>query len=70
MAGNTTIGNGCFLGLGAMVTNNLRIGNDCFIGAGSLVSKDLMDSQVVIRRSDDIHALDSSHFLKLIENRF
>ena len=41
------IGDGCFLGFGALVMPNVRIGNYCIIGAYSVVTKDVPAYSVV-----------------------
>jgi acetyltransferase-like isoleucine patch superfamily enzyme len=41
------IGDGCFLGFGAMIMPNVRIGKYCVIGAHSVVTKDVSDYSVV-----------------------
>jgi acetyltransferase-like isoleucine patch superfamily enzyme len=40
------IGEGTFIGFGAVVLPNVRIGKGCFIGAGSVVSRDIPDYMV------------------------
>ncbi len=40
------IGDGSFLGYGAVVLPNVRIGRGCFVGAGSVVTRDLPDHAV------------------------
>jgi acetyltransferase-like isoleucine patch superfamily enzyme len=42
-----TIGDGTFLGYGAVVLPNVRIGRHCVIGANSVVSRDVPDYTVV-----------------------
>ncbi len=41
------IGDGCFLGSGALVMPNVRIGKYCVVGAHSVVTKDVPDYSVV-----------------------
>ena len=41
------IGDGCFLGFGALIMPNVRIGKYCIIGAHSVVTKDVPDYSVV-----------------------
>jgi acetyltransferase-like isoleucine patch superfamily enzyme len=41
------IGDGCFLGFGALIMPNVRIGKYCVIGAHSVVTKDVPDYSVV-----------------------
>ncbi|HMH16104.1 MAG TPA: acyltransferase [Edaphobacter sp.] len=41
------IGDGCFLGFGALIMPNVRIGKYCIIGAHSVVTKDIPDYCVV-----------------------
>jgi len=38
------VGEGCFIGSGAIVVGPVTIGNNVIIGAGSVVSKDIPDS--------------------------
>ncbi len=59
VAGCTTIGRLCWVGVGSTVINHIQIGSGTFVGAGSLVVKDLPEGVVafgsparVLRKSD------------------
>ena len=41
LAGTVKVGNGSWLGIGSVVSNNLSICSNCKIGAGSVVTKDI-----------------------------
>jgi acetyltransferase-like isoleucine patch superfamily enzyme len=41
------IGDGCFLGFGALIMPNVRIGRYCIVGAHSIVTEDVPDYSVV-----------------------
>ncbi len=45
-----TIGDGCVIGIGAIILNGAKIGKNCLIGAGALVTggKDIPDESVVM----------------------
>jgi acetyltransferase EpsM len=43
ISGNVTIGEGTYIGSGAIILPNLKIGKWCKIGAGSVVTKDVPD---------------------------
>jgi len=47
IGGNTTIDEGCSLGLGVSVRDNLHLGKNCSIGMGTVVVKNLPDSSSV-----------------------
>ena len=47
IGGNTSIGDGCTLGLGVSVRDNLHLGSNCSVGMGSVVVKDLADASSV-----------------------
>lgn len=70
IGGSAKIGDNCFLGAGATIANDVAIGNNCFIGAGALVTNSINDCSVVIKKGTETHKLNSSQFLKLINNRF
>jgi maltose O-acetyltransferase len=44
--GHVTIGNRCFIGLGATILPNVTIGDDVIVGAGSVVSRDIPSGSV------------------------
>jgi len=41
------IGDGCFIGVNAVITRGVVIGNHCVIGAGAVVTKDVQDYSIV-----------------------
>lgn len=45
-----TIGDGCLIGMGAIIMNGARIGKGCLIGAGAMVTegKDIPDGSMVL----------------------
>ena len=43
----STIGDNCYIGAGALIMNPVNIGNNVTIGAGSVVTKDIPDNCVV-----------------------
>jgi maltose O-acetyltransferase len=44
--GHVSIGNRCFVGLGATILPNVTIGDDVIVGAGSVVSRDIPSGSV------------------------
>lgn len=42
------IGDGCFIGAGAIIVGDIRIGNNVKIGAGAVVSTDIADGCTVV----------------------
>ena len=42
------IGDGCFIGAGAIIIGNIRIGNNVKIGAGVVVNRDIADGCTVV----------------------
>lgn len=42
-----TIGNNCYIGLGAKIFGNVKIGNNVIIGANAVVTSDIPDNAVV-----------------------
>lgn len=46
--GVTRIGNGCFVGYGAIVLAGVTVGDGCMIGAGSVVTKDVPAGSVYV----------------------
>lgn len=43
LAGTVKVGQGSWLGIGSVVSNNLKITNGCTIGAGAVVVKDIVE---------------------------
>ena len=45
-----TIGEGCLIGIGAMILNGAKVGRNCLIGAGALVGegKEIPDNSLVL----------------------
>ena len=48
IAGRITIGDGTYVGMGAIILDSLKIGSGSVIGAGSLVTKDVPDNVQVM----------------------
>ncbi|MBS1541764.1 MAG: acetyltransferase [Bacteroidetes bacterium] len=48
ISGCVTIGQRCFVGVGASVLQGLTIGHDCRIGAGAVVTKSFSDNKKII----------------------
>ena len=46
--GAPTIGDGVFIGAGAIILGGVEIGNNCRIGAGAVVTKSIPDNCVVV----------------------
>jgi sugar O-acyltransferase (sialic acid O-acetyltransferase NeuD family) len=46
LAGSVTVGQGSWLGIGSVVSNNVNITSDCMIGAGGVVVRDILKSGV------------------------
>lgn len=44
--GRITVGDNCFIGMGAIINRNVTIGNNCIIGAGAVVRNDIPDNSV------------------------
>jgi acetyltransferase EpsM len=47
ISGNVRIGEGTYIGSGAVVLPNIKIGKWCTIGAGSVVTKDVPDNCII-----------------------
>lgn len=47
-SGTPTIGNNCYIGVGAKIIGNVRVGNNCRIGANAVVVNDVPDNAVVV----------------------
>ena len=48
IGGNTRIGRGSSVGIGAIVKDRVDIGNYSIVGAASYVNKDVLHSEIVI----------------------
>lgn len=48
LAGTVKVGNGSWLGIGSVVSNNITITNGCKVGAGSVVVKDITEPGVYV----------------------
>jgi acetyltransferase-like isoleucine patch superfamily enzyme len=46
--GKIKVGNNCFIGMGAIILQNVDIGDNCIIGAGAVVRRSIPDNSVVI----------------------
>ena len=60
IAGNSTIGEGCFLGINSTTVNGVRVGNNVITGAGSVIIKDVPADVLVA----GVPALVKKEFLK------
>ena len=47
LAGGVSVGTASWIGMGALIKQNVRIGRDCVVGAGSLVLEDVPDGTTV-----------------------
>lgn len=47
LAGEISVGNNVFIGMGALVLPGVSIGNDCIVGANSVVTKSVPDGAIV-----------------------
>lgn len=47
LAGEITVGNNVFIGMGALILPNIRIGSNCIVGANTVVTKDVLDGTIV-----------------------
>jgi serine O-acetyltransferase len=47
-----TIGDGVFLGAGAMVIGEITVGDGCFIGAGAIVTRDIPPGSRVLAKTE------------------
>lgn len=45
---NTTIGDFCVIGIGAIILSGVKIGNEVVVGAGAVVSKDIPSNSIVV----------------------
>jgi UDP-3-O-[3-hydroxymyristoyl] glucosamine N-acyltransferase len=48
VAGNTNIGDDCWIGVGVHIKNKVNIGNNVFLGIGAIVTNDILDKQKII----------------------
>ncbi len=48
MAGTVEIGARVWVGIGAVVSNNLQVADDCKIGAGAVVIRDIEEACTVV----------------------
>jgi len=46
--GNVTIGEQCFVGLGAVIRNDIKLAPRCLIGAGAVVMADTQAEKVYV----------------------
>lgn len=44
--GHVTVGENCFIGIGAIIRNSVSIGNYCVIGAGAVILENTSDFEV------------------------
>ena len=44
---NTSIGDYCIIGIGAIILSGVKIGNEVVVGAGSVVTKDVPSNSIV-----------------------
>jgi len=55
LCGNVTLGEGAWIGAGAVVIPGIKIGKWAIVGAGSVVTKDIPDNVVVVGNPARIH---------------
>jgi sugar O-acyltransferase (sialic acid O-acetyltransferase NeuD family) len=48
LAGTVKVGQGSWLGIGSVVSNNVSITGNCIVGAGSVVLKDIKESGIYV----------------------
>jgi len=48
LAGTVKVGQGSWLGIGSVVSNNVNITSNCIVGAGSVVLKDIKESGIYV----------------------
>jgi sugar O-acyltransferase (sialic acid O-acetyltransferase NeuD family) len=48
LAGTVKIGQGSWLGISSVVSNNVEVTKDCIVGAGSVVIKDITESGIYV----------------------
>lgn len=66
IAGNVKIKEGCWVGVGAKIINEVVIGNGSFIGAGSVVTKDIPDNVLAVGvPAKPVKKIDESDWRKL-----
>ena len=53
---------GTFVGLGAVIGNEVNIGKKCMVGASTLTTKNVEDKTVLIAGPTEIHRLNSDQF--------
>ncbi|WP_137885658.1 DapH/DapD/GlmU-related protein [Pseudomonas sp. 2FE] len=47
LAGEITVGDNVFIGMGALVLANVNIGSNCIVGANAVVTKDVLEGSIV-----------------------
>lgn len=47
LAGEITVGNNVFIGMGALILPNVNIGNNCIVGANAVVTRSVADGTIV-----------------------
>ena len=56
MAGNVYVGDRTWIGIGAVVSNNISVCEDCMIGAGAVIVKNIKISGTYIGVPAEIRA--------------
>ena len=62
--GSPTIGDNCYIGVGAKIIGNINVGNNVRIGANCVVTKDIPDNSIVL--ADGIKIIQKDN----LDNRF
>jgi len=68
LAGEISVGDNVFIGMGALVLPNVKIGSNCIVGANSVVTKDVPDGAIVAGNPARIIS-ETSDFLKRAQER-
>ncbi|MGF6393892.1 acyltransferase [Pseudomonas plecoglossicida] len=68
LAGEISVGNNVFIGMGALVLANVKIGNNCIVGANSVVTKDVPDGVIVAGNPARVVS-ETAEFLKRAERK-
>lgn len=66
LSGDVTVGEGCFLGVNACVSNHVRLGARTFVGANTLISRDTADESVYVAPEARRVDLRSDKFLAML----
>lgn len=68
LAGEITVGDNVFIGMGALVLPNITIGKNCIVGANAVVTKNVPDGMIVAGNPARIIG-ETSEFLKRAQTK-